>query len=71
MMETIVVSLIVKGEFKNVIMTKDMLGDLSLKLREEGVVPVHLAKETVLAEGVVVFGKGAKHQLMVFSNHAE
>jgi hypothetical protein len=67
-MENIAVSLIVKGEFKNVVIPKSLVGDLAVILREEGKCPVHFADKTVMAEGMVILAKGEKLQVMVFPN---
>lgn len=67
-MDTVAVSLIVNGEFKTVVIPREMLGELAVKLREEGKYAVHFAEETVMAEGMVILAKGVNHQLMVFPN---
>jgi hypothetical protein len=67
-MENIAVSLIVKGEFKNVVIPKSLVGDLAVMLREEGKCPVHFADKTIMTEGMVILAKGEKLQVMVFPN---
>lgn len=67
-MENIAVSLIVKGEFKNVVIPKILVSDLAVMLREEGKCSVHFADKTVTAEGMVILAKGEKLQVMVFPN---
>lgn len=67
-MEEIAVSLIVKGEFKNVVIPKDLLAELAVTLRKDGKCPVHFADKTVMAEGIVILAKGEKLQVMVFPN---
>lgn len=70
-MENVSVSLIVSGKFKNVVMPKELLSALAVKLREDGEYPVHFAEETVIAEGIVILAKGSKNKLMVFSEGDE
>ncbi len=67
-MEDIAVSLIVDGSFKNVVIPKNMLSELSVKLREEGKYFVHTLKESYEVEGVVIMAKGSKDGLMVLPN---
>lgn len=67
-MENIAVSLIVKGEFKNIVIPKSLVGDLAVMLRKEGKCPVHFENKTVMAEGMVILAKGEKLQVMVFPN---
>jgi len=67
-MGNVAVSLIVDGGFRRVLMTKEMLSELSVKLREKGKYPVHFADESVEAEGIVILAKGSKHSLMVIPN---
>lgn len=66
--ERLAVSLIVDGSFNNVVISKELLSELSQTLREEGRCAVHLANKTLFAEGLVVLGKGSKNQVMVFPN---
>lgn len=64
-MKNIAVSLIVDGKFKNVLIPQEFVGELSVKLREEGKYAVHFADETVMAEGIVVLAIGSKQRVMV------
>jgi hypothetical protein len=67
-MENIAISLIVDGSMKNMIMPKNMLGELAVKLREEGKYMVHTSKESYEAEGFVVLAKGTKNGVMLLPN---
>ncbi len=67
-MENIAVSLIVEGSFKNVVISKEMLSELAVKLREEGKYFVHTLKGSYQVEGVVITAKGSKNGLMVLPN---
>lgn len=66
--DNLAVSLIVDGSFNNVVISKEMLSELSQTLREEGKCTVYLANKTLIAEGLVILGKGSKNQVMVFPN---
>jgi hypothetical protein len=67
-MKNVAIHLIVDGLLKPVIIPKELLSDLAVKLREEGVYPVQFAEETVIAEGFVVVAKGTKNGVMIFPN---
>lgn len=67
-MENVAVALIVDGALRNVVMPKELLCALAVKLREEGKYMVHFAEESVEAEGIVVLAKGSKNGIMVLSN---
>lgn len=67
-MENVAVSLISSGEFRNVVMPTDFVNDLVVTLRKKGTCEVYLSKgETIQCEGLAVFAKGSKNQLMVFN----
>jgi hypothetical protein len=70
-MKNIAVSLVVDGGFKNVLMPPKLLGDLALKLRDEGKCTVVLVEEAIIVEGFVVSAKGSKNSFMVFDTESE
>lgn len=70
-MKNIAVTVIVQGSFKNVVIPKDMLSELALKLREEGKYFIHTTKESYEIEGVVIPAKGSKYRLMVLPDSDE
>jgi hypothetical protein len=67
-MKNIAVSLVVDGGFKNVLMPPKLLGELALKLREEGKCTVVLMEETVIVEGFIVSAKDSKNSFMILND---